>query len=193
MKKGFTIIEVSIAGFIMVILGGAILGLQYIISTSQSGIFSKSLTVELSNSAIRTARQSDNGSYPIESASEFSTVFYSDIDFDGQTERVRYFLENGILKKGTTEPTIAPVSYPSASEVIKTIAENIQNDSTAIFSYYNQDWPSDSQNNPLVIPVDISEIRLIRIYIRLNPDPDSPETDYVTESYAQLRMLKDNL
>jgi type II secretory pathway pseudopilin PulG len=41
---------------------------------------------------IREARQGDDGSYPIEKAEDKEFIFYSDIDRDGDTERVRYFL-----------------------------------------------------------------------------------------------------
>ena len=41
---------------------------------------------------IREARTSDDGSYPIEKARDKEFIFYSDIDKDGEVERVRYFL-----------------------------------------------------------------------------------------------------
>ncbi len=41
---------------------------------------------------IRGARPGEEGSFPIEKAADKEFIFYSDIDKDGATERVRYFL-----------------------------------------------------------------------------------------------------
>jgi len=41
---------------------------------------------------IREARYGEDGSYPIEKAGGKEFVFFSDIDQDGQTEKVRYYL-----------------------------------------------------------------------------------------------------
>lgn len=41
---------------------------------------------------LREARKGDDGSYIIEKAADYEIIFYSDIDKDGATERVRYFV-----------------------------------------------------------------------------------------------------
>jgi len=41
---------------------------------------------------LREARMGDDGSYIIEKAEDYEIVFYSDIDKDGDTEKVRYFV-----------------------------------------------------------------------------------------------------
>lgn len=41
---------------------------------------------------IREAREGENGAYPVELAGDKEFIFYSDIDNDSKTERVRYFL-----------------------------------------------------------------------------------------------------
>lgn len=48
--------------------------------------------IEIMVREIREAKEGDDGSYPIELASNKEFIFYSDIDKDGATERVRYFL-----------------------------------------------------------------------------------------------------
>jgi hypothetical protein len=47
---------------------------------------------------IRAAKTADDGSYPIERADDKQFVFYSDVDGDGKTEKVRYFL--GTINSG---------------------------------------------------------------------------------------------
>jgi hypothetical protein len=48
--------------------------------------------MEIMIKEIREAKPGDDGSYPIVLAQDKEFIFYSDIDKDGQTERVRYFL-----------------------------------------------------------------------------------------------------
>ena len=48
---------------------------------------------------IREARPGDDGSYPIVKADDKEFIFFSDIDKDGETERVRYFL--GFVSSGS--------------------------------------------------------------------------------------------
>jgi type II secretory pathway pseudopilin PulG len=55
--------------------------------------------IEIMTKEIREAKPADNGSYTIERADDKQFVFYSDIDDDGKTERVRYFL--GTINSGS--------------------------------------------------------------------------------------------
>jgi hypothetical protein len=120
-------------------------------------------------------------------------VFYTDIDFDDVSERVRYYLDNTTLYRGITEPTEPPVTYPSEDEKIKKLTDIVRNLSTPVFTYYNDDWPNDTTNNPLTLPTEISSIKTVGIYLRTNPVANEPDKDYVMESYVSVRMLKDNL
>ncbi len=199
-KSGFTLVELSIGMVIVVVVGVAIAGLQYIISKSQVAVYNGSLKVEYANSnvstmvrEIRTARNGDNGAYVIESATNTSLTFYSDIDADGKTERVRYFTSGTSLMKGIIKPTGNPVTYPSANEQIKSVADSVQNGATPIFSYYNKNWPTDAINNPMSLPINLSAIRMVKIYLRVNTIANDPTHDYVMDSAVMIRTLKDNL
>lgn len=48
--------------------------------------------IEVMVKEIREARTGDDGSYPIKKTEDKEFIFYSDIDKDGEIERVRYFL-----------------------------------------------------------------------------------------------------
>lgn len=200
LQQGFTLVEVSVGATIMVIIGMAIVGLQYIIGQSQTLVLDQSVKIELANSSaselireIRSARSGDNGAYVIESGDAQTLTFYSDVDFDGQAEKVRYFLQGEILRKGTIEPTGYPVSYPQASENIRVISEDVRNLTTPMFYYYDENWPQQSAGNPMSVPVDPDAVRMIRVYIRINTEEDDATGDYVIDSYAQLRTIKQNL
>lgn len=199
-SKGFTLVEVLVGMSAMIILGFAIAGLQYIMTQNQLLVFDNSIKVEISNSnlaslvrELRTARGGDNGAYAIESATHQAITFYSNIDDDSEAEKVRYFLQGTNLSKGIIEPVGYPVTYPSANEKVKIVSENVQNGTIPIFYYYNGDWPQDSINNPLPQPIDVSEVKLMRVYLRTNTRTNDPQSDYVLESVVQIRTLKENL
>ncbi len=204
MKKtknaGFTLVEISVGLTVTIIIGLAIAGLQYIISKSQVAVYNGSIKVEYANSnvsamvkEIRTAHNGDNGSYVIESATPTSFIFYSDIDADGKTERVRYYLNGTSLMKGIIKPTGSPITYPSASEQIRVVSDGVQNGATPVFSYYDKNWPTDTINNPIVSPVNASKVRVVKIYLRINTIANDSIHDYVMDSSAMIRTLKDNL
>ena len=128
-----------------------------------------------------------------ESNDELISALTSYYDFDGQAEKVRYFLSGSDFSKGVIEPSGFPVSYPEAQEKVKVLSENVRNGNIPLFYYYNSDWPSDTSGNPLSTPASPSDVKLIKIFIRLNTSPGKPDKDYLLESNSQIRMLKENL
>lgn len=193
---GFTLIEVLVSSAILVILAAGFIGLQYITSQHQVSAWKNYLNVEAANTSLSTlvrelrdARQSNTGAYLLETPNDQEVIFYSDYDYDDQVERIHYSLTGTQLSKGVIEPTGSPVTYPTASEKIKIVTDIVRNGSTPIFYYYNTDWPSDNENNPLVPASRISDTRQIKIYIRTNYKDNDSENDYILETFARLRML----
>lgn len=200
LNYGFTLIELLIVMVLMSMLAGGLLTLQYILSQSQIVVWRNYVSVSEANNnvsslvrEVRTAGNGENGAYAVDTAEDSEFTFYSDYDFDGVAERVRYFLDGTDFSKGVTEPSGFPVSYPQVDEKVKVLSENVRNDTTPIFYYYNSEWPEDTVNNPLSTPASPSDVKLVRIYIRLNTAPNAPDKDYILESYSQVRMLKENL
>lgn len=197
---GLTLIEILISVVILGLLGAGLLSLQFILGQNQTVVFKNYLQIDEANSNVtalarelRTARAGDNGSYPLEIVLDQEIAFFSDIDFDGQVERVRYFLNGSQFSKGVTESTTYPVSYPSDQERVKVLSENIRNGAIPVFYYYNGDWPSDTINNPLDLSDRLSDTKGVGILLRLNTKADEPNDDYILESSVQIRILKDNL
>lgn len=197
--KGITLIEVLLVGVITGMLGLGILALQYIIGQNQAVALQNVLNVEEANNfittmvrEIRNIRPGDNAAYPLERAQDQEMIFYSDIDFDGQSEKVRYTLNGTEFEKGIIEPAGFPPTYPAETEKVRVLSENVRNGSDSVFYYYNGSWPSDTANNPLPSPTRLSDTKLMRVYLELNTKED-PRTDFILESYVQIRMLKDNL
>lgn len=193
-------LEVIVASVLILALGIAILGLQTLLNKNQLWIWQNYLSINQTNNAVqnlvrelRSARQGDNGAYPLETALDQEICFYSDIDFDGATEKIHYFLDGTKLMKETTEPQGFPATYPEVNKKTILVTDLVRNGYTPVFQYYNGNWPEDEENNPLSIPVRLSDTKLMRVYLRLNPVNDAPNQDFILESYVQMRMLKENL
>lgn len=199
-NQGFTLIEVLVAAAIIGILSIGIVSLQSILGQNQLVVWRNYLNVEETNRAvstmvreIRNARPGDNGAYALELANDQELVFYSDIDLDNQTEKVRYTLNGTEFTKGVIEPVGTPATYPEDQEKTNVLTENVRNGSDPIFYYYNGDWPEDTTNNPLDTPTRLSDTKLMKVYLELNTDEDEPDKDYILESYTQIRTVKENL
>jgi type II secretory pathway pseudopilin PulG len=108
--KSFTLVETLIVIFIFGLAMAAVLGFILILYKTHGYQMEQSLAIsearrgiETMAKEIREAREGENGAYPIEYAGDKEFIFYSDIDNDGKTERVRYFLGQVINQNLTQE------------------------------------------------------------------------------------------
>jgi prepilin-type N-terminal cleavage/methylation domain-containing protein len=206
-KKGFTLVETLVALAIFA------LGMAATVLVFAKTIKSKAYALEMGKSSfvvsrsvsdligyIRRAKQSDDGSYPIVSADKNSLVVYSDYDKDGVTERlhVYYELATGKVWLGIGEPsTTYPKTYALLDATHDTdtkieLAKQIVNTaSDAMFTYYNKDYPQDTVNNPVPVPADVSQIRLVKIFLKINIDINKAPDNIQQESFVELRNLND--
>ncbi len=199
--SGFSLVEMLVAIFIMGVgmIGFGLLLLsnfrsnKFIIETGTTAV-QVNRAVENIVETLRTARQADNGDYPIVSGSDFDIKFYADIDHDGITERVHYYLDsaNKQVKKGVTKPTAGtPVTYAAGDTTTTVVANAVVNTATQpAFFYYNQNYPGDTVNNPLVTPVAVQNVRLVRIRLFMNIDPLKAPNNINVESFVDLRNLE---
>lgn len=192
LKAGFTIVELSVTSLLMIVLGIGILGLQKLMTDSQLFAFRNYTSVEEANSSIsqiaremRSMRSGQNGAYAFINGQDNDVSFYSDIDFDGASEMVRYYLDGTTLYKSTTEPSGFPITYDPDDTVTRVIAENVDNGANPIFLYFNEDWPQDTDNNPMPTPASLANVRLIRIFLNID--------NYALSTNVSFRMLKENL
>jgi type II secretory pathway component PulJ len=203
-KKGMSLIDMMIAISIFTIgIGGFTMlfvrtweSNKFIIETGQTSMMA-SRSVQQLTSELRKIRQSDGGDYPIKAGDDFSLTVYLDVDKDGVTERVHYYLSNEKLKKGVTKPTSGtPPTYPSADQVTTDMANYVMNTSTQpIFYYYNKDYPGDTVHNPLNLSpsLPVGEVKLIRIHLWINIKPNTAPDNINFESFVDLRNLNENL
>lgn len=163
---------------------------KFVLETGNASLIA-SRTVEVIVRDIRRARQADNGDYPIESGGDSDLKVYIDIDGDGVTERVHYYLSNGSVFRGVTKPSATvPITYPSGDQTTLLLAQYISNTSSdPVFFYYNKNYPSDTINNPLATPIAVENVRLIKVHLLVNIDPVHAPDNINVESFAELRNL----
>ena len=146
MNKGATFLEVIIytATFSIILIGVANAALAVyktrIFVFDQEGASSASRqSLNKMIKDIREASFADNGAYPVELMEDYQMVFYSDIDNDLKVEKVRYFLDGDVLKRGVVESSGTPAVY-SGVEEIETISNYIQNIyfSVPMFNYFDK-------------------------------------------------------
>lgn len=196
--KGFSLVEILIAMaiFLMIVAGAATLGkdtffFNSIVQESFNIQEEAKKIIKPMADEIRTASQSSLGSYPILLAGTSTIAFYSNIDDDDYKERIRYFLDGRTLKKGVIKPSSDPLVYNSNNESITELVHNISNDSgTPLFDYFDSSYSGSS--NPLLQPVSILDIRLVKITLILESNPQmAPSAETITTQIS-LRNLKDN-
>lgn len=197
-KNGFTLIETLIAVGIFVAIsttiatfGQNIFFFNSDLNNSLSTQFDSRQIMRKMVAELRSASPSSLGSYTIASAGTSSLTFYTNIDNDPLKEQLRYFLQGGELRRGVVKPTGSPLTYNPASETITTVARDVVNGVTPIFDYFDRNYMGTS--SPLSLPVNILSVRLIRVTLILDKDPNRVPGPITTKTQVTLRNLKDNL
>ena len=108
--RGFTLIETLMVIVVFGLVWGAISAFIWMIYKTYGFTWQQAVAIDEARKGIETmvkeireARFGDDGSYPIEKAADKEFIFYSDIDQDGDTERVRYYLGTASSGKLTQE------------------------------------------------------------------------------------------
>ncbi len=199
-KRGLTLIEtvVAIAIFAVGMEGFTLLFLHtwqnnsYTLEMGQSSMAVSQGVSTIAN-YLRSTRQSDNGSYPIVSADDNDLVVYADYDRDGVTERLHIYKSGQNILMGVAIPTTTmPKTYPSADQEIKTIAVRIVNtDAEPIFSYYDKNYAGSPTQLPLNTPASVADIRLLKIHLKINIDPNRAPDNIEMQTFVEMRNLND--
>jgi Tfp pilus assembly protein PilW len=197
--KGFSLAEIVVVVGILGMIMVAVSGFQRdVFVNTKFASDSLSTTQDSRNilrmmvRELRTSSSGNDGSYPIITAASSSISFYSDVDADGLKDKVRYYIATTTLKKGLIKPTGSPLTYVAANEVFSTLAYNLKNStSTPLFEYYDNAYAGTS--SPLTQPVNISNVRLVKINLMVDVDPNKSPNVRTYTSQVNLRNLKDNL
>jgi len=199
-QDGVTLVEtiVAIGIFVIIVVAWNSIIIQSYRSAEfgqqqQEAIREAQKGIEIMTQELREMSTAENGAYALEKADDNEIIFYSDIDKDIYTERVRYWLDGNNLKKGVVEPSGDPLDYNPSNEQTKIITNFVNNSTSSLFTYFNEDYPYDEVNNPLPAPARLIDTKLIHIFLRVNIDPSKAPKDFDVEADVQLRNLKTNL
>src|SRR4030042_4860764 len=167
----------------------------YIYETGQD-TYVASRSVNLISDDMRKTAQAENGDYPILLASDFDLTAFIDIDNDGKTEKVHYFLDQDgdELQKEISEPSGSnPPTYSEEDDSVEILASHVVNHpGDPVFSYFGRNYLSDQ--TPFEVPVssgEIVNIRLVKGKLLVDIRPYHSPDHVAIESFAQLRNLKD--
>lgn len=196
-NRAFTLVEILVAvaifSLIIVAIGSFqadIFSLNTIIQAGLENQNEAKKVIRPFANEVRSASQSNLGAYPIKLASSTAFTFYSDIDNDNLKEEVRYFLEDGNFKKSVIEPSGEPLSYnPSDAQIIN-IVHDVTN--ANIFEYYDSSYDGTSTSTPLAFPVTPSDVRLVKVQLIIDSNPDKPPAPLYVTTQVSIRNLKDN-
>ncbi len=196
---GFSILEMLVSVAIISLIGLAVANFQKDIFSLNTHL-QDSLSAQLDArkvlrsfiAEVRSASPSSLGGYAIESAGTSSITFYSNIDNDLYKERLRYFLQGSDLKRGVIKPGGNPLVYNPSDEEFDIIARDVVNGTnTPIFDYFDKNFYGTT--TPLTSPVDPILVRLIRMTLVIDRDPNKSPEPINVSSQGTLRNLKDNL
>lgn len=197
-NKGLTLIEIlitlAIFTIIMGLVGNFARDLFYYEDVFSGGLTSYDEARKIFqpiSSEIRSASPSSLGSYPIEATDATSFIFFTDIDNDGLKERVRYYLSGTNLMRGEIIPSGTPLQYLPETETSSEIIHGVRNGSTPIFTYFDSNY--NGSNSPLTQPVSALSVRLVKITLVIDNDPNKPPAPVTVTTQISIRNLKDNL
>ncbi len=198
--SGMSLVEtmVAIAIFLLMMSGLSVLFIRsfssnaFIMEEGRAAFFDQRAVQGVVND-IRRSRQADNGAYPLESVSGDAMTFYADIDGDGQTERIHYFLDGTVLRRGVRHPTVGmPVTYAAGDGDVTVVATAITNAADQpVFAYYDAGYPGDTVRNPLTTPIAIADVRLVKVHLVMNIDSSHVSDNIDLESFAEPRNLNE--
>jgi len=140
---------------------------------------------------LRSAEQSNVGDYPIILATSSAITFFSDFDGDGLQERIRYYLDGRTLRKAVLKPTESPYVYLEANEVKSYEINDVITPGGQIFTYFDRAYTGTS--SAMTFPVNVANIRLIRVNITVDANPTRAPEPITFVSQVMIRNLKDNL
>lgn len=194
-KTGFTVVEILFAVSIFILITIVMTSFarntwvyNSFIGSSLNSLHDGRSILKTIVAEIRTASSGDNGAYPVSLATGDSLTIYSNIDGDVLKERVRYFLNGTNLQKAVLKPTGSPLAY-TGTEVVTTLISDVTN--TTIFNYYDKNY--DGTTAPLSAPVDVPSVRLVKITVIVDDNPNKAPAPITLSSQVTLRNIKDNL
>jgi prepilin-type N-terminal cleavage/methylation domain-containing protein len=195
--NGFTIIElVVVIAIFSVLVFGVSKMLTDIFKNSSSQLATLSNIDQaraVSSKFVNEIRSATYGSYPLIIAQDNNIKFYSPIGANpGEVNMINYYITDTTLFKDILIPTGSPPTYTLKSHIA--VLEEIENGSSPLFYYYDGDYNGIDNIVPLSQPINITQVRFIRMNVIMKNQTTSQSTGTFSLDYgAAIRALKDNL
>lgn len=198
-QSGFTLMETIMTIFIfsIIMLGTSLLLKDILVNIRQQygvidNVDQARRTADNFVKELRNITYGINGAYPISQASDTQVIFFSTaIKNNGTVTKVRYYVLNNTLYKGTIDPGSSASPY-SGQETITTLSTKMSLGSNPLFYYYDGNY--NGEGSPLSQPVNLNQIKFIKInLIVLKELTASSNTTFTVSAGSSMRNLKDNL
>jgi prepilin-type N-terminal cleavage/methylation domain-containing protein len=203
-QQGFTIVELMLVILIGSLISVAVLvvlrGSSTVFNSQEVRILNQDdarLAINQMSRFIRMAASSaDNRttvSNAIATALPFEIEFYCDVDGDGVTDKVRYYLAGSELRSQTEAPVWVETPTPGwqygAYESDGVVIENrVRNDTEAMFTYYRYDGAGALEAFSPVSEADKEEVITVTLTIKVGERPDLAPKDVVLSTDVQIRQ-----
>lgn len=196
-QQGMTLVEALVAICLFAVASALvasfiIFSLRSHLRINEEALATDKVNLNIQNMVeeLRKMRTGENGSFPIGLASSNEIIFYADINKDGLTEKINYFLQDDNLMKSVIIPTGEPLEYPIENAKITKLAETVVNDEEApMFKYLGIDPLGEGENIELSQPTDLFRVRLVTV--SLIADIGDTGRQRVVESKVMLRNLRE--
>lgn len=195
-KRGLSIVEmlvlVAVFGLVMIAVASSVLFFYRTNSNTVEQAFAINSARKGVQSMVRDIREtaySDAGAFPVIAIATSTFTFYSDVDRDDSVERIRYFLDDTVLRKGVTNATGDPPAYVDANEVISLVSDNVRNTAQMIdtFSYFT------ATGTQITNFADVTDVAFVDVHLIVNINPSRLPEEFTLRGSATLRNLKTNL
>ncbi len=198
-RIGMALVEVLVAVGISVVVLVAISAFEaniFIYKDSVSGTFESvqnaQIILKTMAKELRSASIASDGSFAIAQVSTSTLVFFVDTNNDSVKERVKYTLASSTLYRVVAIPSGSPLSYVGAIESTSTLLRSVSNGtSTDMFQYFDATY--DGNELPLVEPITLTTIRLVKINAVLTSGTIQKPLVKTYTMQVMFRNLKDNL
>lgn len=193
--QGYTLLEMLVAVFIISIIIPILFNTIANLYETHGQTISKAFALVETTKGIkevvrdvRSAVYSEEGSLPLVTIATSTLTLYTDTDYDGKVERVRYFISNNELRKGIIEPT-STSSYPTNTETLSTLVSGVTNTTTntPVFRYFS------ATSTEVTSSANILRVRRVEVLL-IGSSRFGPETsEVILRSSASIRNLKETI
>lgn len=199
-SKGFTIIELIISICLFSILIFVVVSMLLNVFSNPERSLSALENIDIARvvasdfaNEVRNASVANDGSYPLNQATENQIIFYSNYESSGPTvmNRIRYYVENNNLYKGVVIPSGSPLTYNLLSEEVSTLLTGLENGLDPAFYYYDGDY--NGSGSELSEPISLTSVKFVKINLVTPRISDEQGSTFLVNAGAAIRNLKDNL